>query len=95
MYGTAEEQLTQLGRVIDLVPGDGNCLFESIARQTGYTHQDLRRLVYLTGRQRSREYCQFLAGDELRYLEEMEAMRCDGAWNYAVGDLVITILQEA
>ena len=82
------------------MPADGNCLFESVARQLDksehvlHSHQQLRQLTCHVGRTFDYKYNQFLQGDSEKYFSELEELSKDGVWNIDVGDLVITILHD-
>lgn len=91
------QQLREYGRVVDTVPGDGNCLFESVARQLGrsHTHRTLRQLTYVTAMRYQHMFEPFVIGGSAVYIRDINQLSCDGVWNIQVADMAIIILQYA
>lgn len=97
-YGSTAEQLSAIARGIDPVPGDGNCLFESIARQlpgASLTHYDLRMIACETGRLNPYIYQPFTQFSLKSFHQNLDQLAEIGVWNVDIGDLAITMLRDA
>ena len=99
IYPSLLDQMAALGRRMEPVPPDGNCMFESIARQshdyTENTHIMLRKLTCIRGRVESERFRGFLAHHKRdQYLSEINKLEKNGVWDIDIGDVAIMILQQ-
>lgn len=99
IYGTVEDQLSMIGKIVDGVAPDGNCLFESVARLMDTPdmrdHRVLRALTVERGNRNPELYEDFLAGDRDQFKQQLLLLQKDGVWNIEIGDVAITMLRDA
>lgn len=97
MHESVADQLVRFHRVLDCVPQDGNCLFESIARQLDgpHTHTSLRHLTVSNGLTNMLKYEELNGEYETRLTRKINELLQDNKWNAEIDNLVLNIIADA
>ena len=98
IYGTASDQIKQLGRSVLPVAKDGNCMFASVAMQLKnskfQSKQLLRQCTVQHGERNPHLYLQFFTGSQKEYFNQLAELKSPGVWNLEMGDIAISILKD-
>lgn len=98
-FGTVDEALERYGRTMDPVPGSGDCMFESIARQLpdiNITASTLRQMAVDYGFL-NEDHLKFFCNASIQdnYQQFLSEFRQDGHWNDDLGDIMLTMISGA